>query len=178
MKKIKFKELILLILIALLFFIIGNMFQHSIFSNLKDLLLNSKTYNNDYKASYTSLTSDNSEFEEVSKLSLNKLRLKNSNEPLKILVAGHVYGNPYEVDNFHPAMTLQTNIQLFNQMSLDMIVFLGDIIHKPTEENLTYLHQNFLQYFTVPVFNAVGNHDVQNRPLYMEVFGETNFSFL
>jgi len=179
MKRIKFKELTLIILVAILFFIIGNMAnQLNIYASVKDYfspLINTQKVE---KTTENFLQETQYGAYEISSLSLNKALLQDSEKPLKFLVTGHIYGNPYEEDLFHPATTLMTNIQIINQFELDMVVLLGDIVKESTEENFSNFSQNFLSYFTIPVFNAVGNHDIENRDLYIEKFGKTNFSFL
>jgi predicted phosphodiesterase len=179
MKRTKYKELLLLILVAILFFIIGNMSnQLNLYAYLKRLFsrpLNSQVVE---KSTDVSFYETQYETDEISLLSLNKDMLLESEKPLKFLVAGHIFGDPYDDNLIQPAMTLQKNLQTFNQMDLDMIVLLGDIIKNSTEENFNHFTNFFLEVIQIPVFNAVGNHDVEKRDLYTKKFGETNFSFI
>jgi hypothetical protein len=108
--------------------------------------------------------------------SLNELPLEPNQDSLSFLVAGHIYGSHNQTE-FHPAMTLQTNLQLINQMDLDMVVLLGDIVPATTEGQFQNLKRYFLDYLTMPVFNAVGNHDIESREIYENRYGETVFSF-
>jgi len=178
MKRKKFIKLILITLVAILFFIIGNMSaQLNISPSVKYII--SPRMNTEKVEKTSEIFHQKTQYstDEISFFSLNNALLQDSEKPLKFVVAGHIYGNPYEEDLFHPATTLMTNVQLINEFDLDMVVLLGDIVKESTEENLNHFSQNFLSYFSVPVFNAVGNHDVENRDLYIEKFGETNFSF-
>lgn len=178
MKKIKINELISLILVAVFFFIIGyKANQLNIEATVKNLITSSAVDQSPHTPLNTLQVETKYEIDDISQLSLKKVKIANSEKPLKFLVAGHIYGNPYEIDNSHPAMTIQTNLQLFNQMDLDMIVLLGDIVQESSEENFENFERNFLHYIENPVFNAVGNHDMEDRNLYIEKFGETNFSF-
>jgi hypothetical protein len=175
MKHHKFTELLLIVLVAILFFIIGNMTkQLNIYAQIHNILSPQiKTHTVE-----VSINSGLYESGEISSFSLNKALLQDSEKPLKFLVAGHIYGNPYQEDLSNPAITLTTNLQLFNQSNLDMVILLGDIVKESTEENLNQFTNNFLNYIKIPVFNAVGNHEMENRNLYNQKFGETNFAFI
>ena len=178
MNRIKFKELLLLVLVAVLFFVIGNMAtQVNIYTFIQSKILSPKEDQNSYSLPST-LVETKFDLDEISSFSLNEKPLIDSEKPLKFLIAGHIYGNPNENDVNKPATTLLTNVQLINQMNLDMVVLLGDIVKESTEENFDYFNKYFLDFMQVPVFNAVGNHDVGNRILYKNKFGETTFSFI
>ncbi|MCD6425033.1 MAG: metallophosphoesterase [Anaerolineales bacterium] len=109
--------------------------------------------------------------------SMNSLPLPTNNSPLRFLIAGHVYGKPGD-EEFHPALTFLTNIALINKTMPDFVVLLGDTVWSPSEENFNDLDLLVLNQFEVPVFNAVGNHDVtSNRDLYQSRYGSTVFAF-
>jgi hypothetical protein len=109
-------------------------------------------------------------------LSLNELPLEVDHDPLSFLVAGHVYGS-HDENELHPALNLLTNVQLINKMDLDMVLILGDMVPDSTEEEFNNFEYYFLSYLDVPVFNAVGNHDVAYRDVYLRRYGETVYSF-
>jgi hypothetical protein len=108
--------------------------------------------------------------------SLNSKPLPANQNLLKFLVAGHTYGKPGN-DEFHPSPNLVNNIALLKRMDLDFVVFLGDMVWKPIEEDFILAEQLILDQFNVPVFNAVGNHDVTNREIYQNRYGDTVFAF-
>ena len=103
---------------------------------------------------------------------MNSAPLKDNQEPLKFLVAGHIYGKPGD-DEFHPAPTFLRNISLLGMQNPDFVVLLGDTVWKPSQENFDVLDLLILESFDVPVFNAVGNHDVTKRDLYHSRYGNT-----
>lgn len=178
MNSVKFKELLLIILVAALFFIIGNMAnQFNVYAYIQSKILFPQKNQNSYSYPAT-LVETTSDPDEISSYSLNDKALIDSEKPLKFFVAGHIYGNPNVKEVYHPATTLLTNVQLMNQFNLDMVVLLGDIVKESTEENFDLFTNNFLDFVQVPVFNAVGNHDVGNRDLYIKKYGETTFSFI
>ena len=107
---------------------------------------------------------------------MNDKALPENETPLKFLVAGHIYGKPGE-DAFHPSPNLINNVSLLDKLDADFMVFLGDTVWKPTEENFDVLAALVLDPLDMPVFNAVGNHDVTKRDIYQERFGSTVFAF-
>lgn len=108
---------------------------------------------------------------------MNSTPLENNDEPIKFLVSGHIYGKPGE-DDFHPSPTLLRNISLLRLENPDFVVFLGDTVWKPSNENFDLLDLLILDPFEVPVFNAVGNHDVTKRDLYQSRYGNTVYAFV
>ncbi len=109
-------------------------------------------------------------------VSMNSLSLLDNQNPLKFIVAGHIYGKPGDGES-HPATNLLSNITLIKETAPDFIIFLGDTVWNPSEENFNDLDLFVLDQFGVPVFNAVGNHDVTNRDLYQSRYGNTVYSF-
>ena len=107
---------------------------------------------------------------------LNSQQLPDNQTPLKFVVAGHIYGKPGEKE-FHPAHTLLTNIALLKRIAPDFIILLGDTVWKPSEDSFNNLELLILNQFDVPVFNAVGNHDVTKRELYQSRYGDTVYAF-
>ncbi|MBI9050605.1 MAG: metallophosphoesterase [Anaerolineaceae bacterium] len=109
--------------------------------------------------------------------SLNEIPLQDNRNPLSFFVAGHVYGN-INKDEFHPSMSLVTNVQRINELNPDMVVLLGDMVMKSTNREFLNVEDNLLGYFTMPVFNVVGNHDVLDRKIYENRYGKTVYSFI
>jgi hypothetical protein len=109
--------------------------------------------------------------------SMNSIPLEDNGQPIKFLVAGHVYGRPGD-EEYHPATTLINNIALLRNLDPDFIVLLGDTVWKPQVENFEILDSLVLDPLQVPVFNAVGNHDVTKREIYQARYGSTVFGFV
>ncbi len=108
--------------------------------------------------------------------SMNSISLVNNDRPLKFLVGGHIYGKPGD-EEFHPALTLLSNIALLKETEPDFVVFLGDTVWQPSEENFNDLETFILDQFNIPVFNAVGNHDVTKRDIYQDRYGSSVYAF-
>ena len=94
----------------------------------------------------------------------------------RFLVAGHVYGT-IQGDDRLPAKTLLDQMPALGQLNLRMLVSLGDMVKHSETEDFDLLDELLLQPAAYPVFNTVGNHDVENRALYEERYGPTYFSF-
>ena len=111
--------------------------------------------------------------------SMNKIGFRVTDPPAyQFLVAGHIYGSHNEADS-RPAATLLQNLPAIQQMGLDMIVLLGDSVNDSTLEDYHNLEVKFLDQLGIPVFNAIGNHDIRNngRSIYEERYGPTYFTF-
>jgi len=108
--------------------------------------------------------------------SMNSRPLPTNDDTLRFLVAGHIYGKPGD-EEFHPALTLLSNIALLKEIEHDFMVFLGDTVWHPSEENFSDLEMFILDQMETPVFNAVGNHDVTKRDLYQDLYGSSVYAF-
>jgi hypothetical protein len=110
--------------------------------------------------------------------SMNKTSFHVSDpEAYQFLVAGHIYGS-HNDNASRPAATLLQNLTAIQQMDLNMIVLLGDSVNDSTPEDFQSLEENFLNQLSIPVFNAIGNHDIRNngRLKYEERYGPTYFT--
>ena len=108
--------------------------------------------------------------------SMNSRPLIDNGNPLKFLVAGHVYGKPGD-EEYHPAVTLLNNISLLRDSNPDFFILLGDTVWNPSEKSFNELDLLILDQFAIPIFNAVGNHDVTKRDLYQNRYGNTVYAF-
>jgi len=108
--------------------------------------------------------------------SMNSIPLEDNDRPLTFLVAGHIYGKPGD-EEFHPALTLLSNIALLKRYDPDFAVFLGDTVWKPSAKNFNDLEMFIYDQMDIPVFNAVGNHDVTRRDMYQDRYGSTVYAF-
>jgi hypothetical protein len=62
-------------------------------------------------------------------------------------------------------------------MDLDMIFFMGDIVPKSTADQFEKFEDQVFRHLQIPVFNAVGNHDVEYRSLYEQRYGSSFYTF-
>ncbi|MBN4072735.1 hypothetical protein JYT74_01715 [Crocinitomix catalasitica] len=90
------------------------------------------------------------------------------------ILSGHFHGDGNNKSHL-PVNTLLANLDWINNSEADFIVCLGDLflnIDKEIENYQTY----FFNKLEIPLFNAVGNHDLKDN-VYQENFGDTYFSF-
>lgn len=94
----------------------------------------------------------------------------------KIIVAGHTYGSP--TGNHHGIYPPFINaLQKLDQSSISFGVFTGDIVYQSNEKSWNQVDQD-LNTLKFPVYFAPGNHDMGNRSLYQQRYGNADTSFL
>jgi hypothetical protein len=122
--------------------------------------------------------------------SINKKPIDNSDSnEFTFLVAGHVYGSSHNTFSVFPCPSLLSNIDKINNSNALLLILLGDNYRQLDNLNINAFKSSFLDKIKMPVFNAVGNHDItpdsinnyhgQDYSKYKEVFGnETYYSFV
>jgi hypothetical protein len=109
--------------------------------------------------------------------SLNHKTLSSTNQTeFTFLVTGHIYGSHAE-DASRPAKNLLDQLPALSEAQPAMFVSLGDIVINSSADDFDQLEKNFFSRLNYPVFNTVGNHDVEDRALYEERFGKTIAGF-
>lgn len=106
----------------------------------------------------------------------NKLTIKDSIANYSFIVSGHFHGASTNVSTF-PASSLLANIDTLNSSGASFIMSLGDMFLDVNEKYLDHYKKSLFDKLKIPLFNAVGNHDVSNGNLYETVFGTTFFLF-
>lgn len=111
------------------------------------------------------------------RVSLNQVDLKDRPAgEYAFLATGHIYGRPGE-EHSHPASTFVEMVPTINAMDLDIVFLLGDMVPNPSMAYLEKLESSALNRLEMPVFNAVGNHDVRDRAFYEQRYGPTYYTF-
>jgi len=90
------------------------------------------------------------------------------------LAAGHLYGNP-STHSVFPSASLLANIDMINGSGAKFFVSLGDNFR--LTNHFPYYHKAFTSKLTLPLFNAIGNHDVTDRRMYEARFGKSYYHF-
>jgi len=110
-------------------------------------------------------------------VSINQLPLTYpQSDDFKFMVIGHIYGTTIGEDR-EPSPTLLANIDKLNSLNLTMVVSLGDMVKHSEPEDFNILETKVLTKLKSPIFNTVGNHDLVNRELYENRYGQTYYSF-
>jgi hypothetical protein len=111
-------------------------------------------------------------------VSLNNLPLKNPESgAFEFMVIAHIYGTTIGEDR-DPSPTLLANLEDISRLNLTMLVSEGDMVKHAETEDFDILDSQVLEKLPFPVFNTVGNHDVDDRDLYVNRYGQTYFSFI
>ena len=110
---------------------------------------------------------------QVSPFNKKEIVLADSAE-IVFLIGGHFHGASTNTSGF-PAGTLLGNLEMINDSKADFMVCLGDLFLSP-EKDLQNYPRVFFDKLNMPLFNAVGNHDVENFD-YNNHFGSTYLSF-
>ncbi len=114
---------------------------------------------------------------DVSSLSLLGNNFLNAgNDTFKFIVFSHAYGDADITDDI-PSENLTQHLDELLATQPSFMFSLGDMVQNGQAAQFDILKQSLLEEIGVPVFNAVGNHDVKNRELYSELFGATYYSF-
>ena len=99
-----------------------------------------------------------------------------ASESYRFIVAGHIYGSSRPQAS-HPAVNILNNKDYFETLAPCMMILLGDIVPQASQADYEVLEKQFLSQTTFPIFNAVGNHDVEERNIYEQRYGRTFFTF-
>ncbi len=92
-------------------------------------------------------------------------------------VAGHTYGQP-GVNNvgFHPPFKQKFDY-IQSREEIEFGVLTGDIVSpNPVAQDWDEIDAD-IELLGLPVYFAVGNHDMENRPLFESRYGSTYYSF-
>ena len=104
-----------------------------------------------------------------------KLQMSEINNSYTFVMAGHIYGS--HNSSIYPSASLLANMDILFEKDIEFMVLLGDIFQRPNEVEIQQLKETFLNNLDYPVFNSPGNHDLEDRELYVKHFGKTYFSF-
>ena len=114
--------------------------------------------------------------------SLNNKELKTS-KGFSFLVTGHSYGCPSK--SIYPSFGLVNSIPRLNALEPSFFLMLGDNVRVLDSLNIAKFKDVFLSKLEMPVFNAVGNHDLlssSNRKdykMYHDLFcKQTYYSYV
>ena len=110
------------------------------------------------------------------RVSLNHERFnEDTKRSYRFLTTGHAYGFP-DGNASRPAATWVDFLPLLDEVEPDLLLFTGDIVKASTTVNFEHFEKVGLEGLQIPVFNAVGNHDVENRLLYEKRYGDTFYT--
>lgn len=94
------------------------------------------------------------------------------------VVAGHTYGTP-GIDNvgFHPPFKAKfTYIQ--SRPEIEFVVLTGDVISPESDSKDWDEIDAEIEELGIPIYIAVGNHDIEDRSLFENRYGSTFYDFI
>ena len=105
----------------------------------------------------------------------NRIIVDNTeNDTYSFLISGHFYGGSSNSTHY-PTNTLLANLDWINSTDASMLICLGDLF-KDISNEIPQYKSSFFNKLNIPLFNAVGNHDLTGD-IYQENFGATFFYF-
>lgn len=100
-----------------------------------------------------------------------------SSQGYSFFAAGHLYGSPDNRDSVMPASSILANLERINGSGAKFFVSLGDNVRSLTPRQSLNFKRYFVDRLNIPMFNAVGNHDMSPRTRYESDYGKTYFHF-
>jgi len=91
-------------------------------------------------------------------------------------VAGHVYGNPGRTEPGIYPLFKDKFEYIKNDSMIKFGIFTGDIVKVATTEEWDEVDKDIAE-LSIPVYFAMGNHDNENRELFIERYGKTYYTF-
>ncbi|MCW3071650.1 MAG: hypothetical protein JWO44_1540 [Bacteroidetes bacterium] len=107
----------------------------------------------------------------------NKLKLKDTAATYSFIVSGHFHGASTNLSTF-PAATVLANTDTLNSFQPAFLFTLGDMFLDLDKNYIDHYQRALFSKLKMPVFNAVGNHDLSNGDMYEKTFGATYYSFI
>jgi len=111
-------------------------------------------------------------------LSINILKAQTESALYSFFIAGHTYGAP-GVNNtgLHPPFK-EKFVYIQNRTEIKFGVLTGDIVSpQPIAQDWDEVDTD-IDSLGLPVYFAVGNHDMENRPLFESRYGDTYYYFI
>lgn len=106
----------------------------------------------------------------------NKHVIIDTNSSYSFLVSGHFHGASSNKSTF-PAATVLAGIDTINSLKSSFLISLGDLFLDVNEAYINNYQKSLFRKLNMPLFNAVGNHDISNGNLYEKIYGKTYYSF-
>ncbi|MFL5763751.1 MAG: metallophosphoesterase family protein [Bacteroidia bacterium] len=106
----------------------------------------------------------------------NGLKINDSASDYTFIVSGHFHGSSANTSTY-PAGTLLANIDTLNSVPAAFLMSLGDLFVDVNETYIDHYDRSLFRKLKMPLFNAVGNHDVSNGNLYAKYYGASYYSF-
>ncbi|MFC1716540.1 metallophosphoesterase family protein [Candidatus Poribacteria bacterium] len=105
------------------------------------------------------------------------LDLNEKSEEYSFLLAGHLYGSPDNRFSAFPSSSFLANIDRINSIGSKFFISLGDNYRRADDAHISSYKASVTSKLNMPLFNSAGNHDLTDRNLYEQNFGDTYYHF-
>jgi hypothetical protein len=112
----------------------------------------------------------------ISPFNNKSINIESAKKELTFIVSGHFHGSSANQSTF-PASTLLSGIDTINKLEPQFLMSLGDLFLDVNDTYIKNYSRSLFNKLQMPLFNAVGNHDLSNGNVYSKLFGETFYSF-
>jgi len=106
----------------------------------------------------------------------NRMELKDTSAAYSFIVSGHFHGASGNLSTF-PAATVLANTDTLNSLRPAFLLTLGDLFLDLDNTYIEHYRRSLFSKLKMPLFNAVGNHDLSNGDMYEKTFGATWYFF-
>ncbi len=106
------------------------------------------------------------------------ITLPDSSLSYNFMTTGHLFGSHENRNSIYPAASFLSNIDMINSHTPTVFITIGDIIRSATDSLAIQAWQITGRKLNVPVYNAPGNHDLDDGVVaYGKAFGRDQSSF-
>jgi hypothetical protein len=95
-------------------------------------------------------------------------------DSISFIVSGHFHGSSSNQSTF-PAATLLAGIDTINSLKPVFLISLGDLFLDVNDVYISHYKKSLFDKLQMPIYNAVGNHDLSNGNLYEKIYGDTYY---
>lgn len=90
------------------------------------------------------------------------------------IVSGHFHGSSSNQSTY-PAATLLASIDTLNDLNPVFLISLGDLFIDVNDTYVEHYQKSLFDKLKMPLYNAVGNHDISNGNIYEKFYGKTYY---
>ena len=93
------------------------------------------------------------------------------------MTTGHLYGAHENQNSIYPAASFLANTDMINGQSPTVFIATGDIVRSAKDSLATQAWKAAGSMLKAPIYNAPGNHDLDDPAAYRKAFGSDQSSF-
>ncbi len=117
------------------------------------------------------------EFPPRSPINNAAITLPDSGWSYNFMTTGHLFGAHENRNSIYPAASFLANVDMINGQSPTVFIATGDIVRSAKDSLATQGWRTAGQLLKAPIYNAPGNHDLDDEQAYKKAFGSLQSSF-